>query len=696
MDAPAPVDLPAPPGGPALPAEGRRRVVIEGLSPAVDGGRFPVKRIVGDELVVEADVFADGHDEIVARLLHRPPGATAWESVPMVSLGNDRWRATVVLPALGRHAYSIEGWTDRFLTWRHDLGRRVEAGQDVRLQLLIGAELLRAAAARVRPGGSAARVDVLSLEGAASELERGGAAGQPTATVVSRAAAAALAEPLLGAYLRHPDRRWATRLEPPLEVVVDPPLARFGSWYELFPRSASPDPDRPGTLRDVAALVPRLARLGFDVLYLPPIHPIGLTHRKGRDGAERAGPSDPGSPWAIGSAEGGHTEIDPALGTFDDFAALVAAARRHRMEIALDLAFQASPDHPEVGAHPAWFRQRPDGSVQYAENPPKRYEDIYPFDFESDDWAGLWAGLEEATETWIERGVRIFRVDNPHTKPFGFWAWLIEAVKARHPEVIFLAEAFTRPKVMYRLAKLGFSQSYTYFTWRTGKAELEAYFEELTRPPVSDFFRPNLWPNTPDILHEVLQSGGRPAFALRAVLAATLGAAWGVYGPPFELLEATPRDPGSEEYLHAEKYEVRHRDLDRPGSLGPLLGDLNRIRRSQPALQRDDGLRFRRVGNDALIAYTKQAPGASPILCVVNLDPHRTQAGLVELPLEELGLPADGPYEVRDLLDGAVYGWQGRGNHVVLDPAVRPAHVLALGDTPAPAPSRTRTRRGRP
>ncbi|TAM78550.1 MAG: hypothetical protein EPN50_01175 [Chloroflexota bacterium] len=354
------------------------------------------------------------------------------------------------------------------------------------------------------------------------------------------------------------------------------------------------------------------------------------------------------------------------------------AAKAVDMEVALDLAFQASPDHPAVTDHPQWFRHRPDGTVQYAENPPKTYQDIYPFDFESEAWADLWSGLDTVVETWIERGVRIFRVDNPHTKPFAFWAWLIGSVKARHPEVLFLAEAFTRPKVMYRLAKLGFSQSYTYFTWRTTKAELEAYFEEITRPPVSDFFRPNLWPNTPDILHEVLQTGGHPAFALRAVLAATLGANWGVYGPPFEQLEARPHEPGSEEYLDAEKYEIRHWQLDRPGTLAGLLGDLNRIRRAQPALQRDDGLRFRAVDAEGLIAYTKQALGAPPILCIVNLDSHRRQAGTVELPLAELGLPADAPYAAHDLLDGASYRWQGPRNRVDLDPAVRPGHVFLL------------------
>jgi starch synthase (maltosyl-transferring) len=715
---------------PRLPPEGRDRVVIEAIQPSVDGGRFPAKRAVGDRLTVEADVFADGHDLVLARLLHRPPGSDDWETVPMQPLDNDRWRAEIALPRMGRHRYTVEGWTDRFATWRHDLARRLEADQDVRVELRIGADLLEAAAQRAQRDAStdgaaeaeasraSGQADATRLAEAATALialsagdparragRRGGRAASVRAATGAGSVAAtdrvtpdgprgatspaapedpiatiALDEALYQAYLRHPDLRFATRHEPDLEVVVDRLRARFGSWYELFPRSASPDPDRPGTLRDVIGLLPRLSGLGFDVLYLPPIHPIGRTFRKGPDNVETAGPGDPGSPWAIGAAEGGHTEIHPELGTLDDFSALVAAAGKLDMEIALDLAFQASPDHPAVTDHPEWFRHRPDGTVQYAENPPKKYQDIYPFDFETEAWSDLWSGLEAVVETWIERGVHIFRVDNPHTKPFPFWEWLIGSVKARHPEVLFLAEAFTRPKIMYRLAKLGFSQSYTYFTWRTTKAELQAYFEELSHPPVVDFFRPNLWPNTPDILHEVLQLGGRPAFALRAFLAATLGASWGVYGPPFESLEAAPLKPGTEEYLHAEKYEIRHWALDAPGSLAGFLGRLNAIRRAQPALQRDDGLTFLPIDGDQLLAYTKQAPGAPTILCIVNLDHRGRRQGMVDLPLERFGLPTDGPFPVRDLLDGSTYLWQGPRNYVELDPEVRAGHVFILGE----------------
>ncbi len=475
----------------------------------------------------------------------------------------------------------------------------------------------------------------------------------------------------------HPDRRLATRYRHELEVVVEPAHARFAAWYEMFPRSAAPVPGRHGTFRDVIARLPYVASMGFDVLYLPPVHPIGATARKGPNNDPAGAPDAPGSPWAIGAAEGGHMAVHPQLGTLEDFRALVAAARDRGMAVALDLAFQCSPDHPAVREHPEWFRWRPDGSAQYAENPPKKYEDIYPFDFEGEAWESLWGHLLDVVRFWIGQGVRIFRVDNPHTKPFAFWEWLIAEVHRDDPDVIFLAEAFTRPKVMYRLAKLGFSQSYTYFTWRNTKRELTDYLEELTRGPVREFFRPNFWPNTPDILHEELQHGGKPAFQARLVLAATLSPSYGIYGPAFELCEAHPAGPDSEEYLDSEKYEIRHWQIGRPDSLAGYIGQVNRARREHPALQANERLRFHPIDNERLIAYTKQsADGGDVVLVVVNLDFFHAQAGWLELPLAELGIDPRLPYEVSDLLAERAEVWHGARNYVELDPARQPATIL--------------------
>jgi starch synthase (maltosyl-transferring) len=659
--------VPTPPPMPPDAIDGRRRVVIEGIVPTVDDGRFPVKRVLGDRLVIEADVFGDGHDLVVATLRHRPPGADGWHEIPMTSIYNDRWRAEVELSALGRHAYTIAGHIDHFGTWRHDLDKRLAAEQDVTVDLRIGARLVAEAAERA--GGADAR----RLTRLARTLEGGG----------RRAVAAATSDDLAELMARHPDRRHETQREPPLEVEVEAVIARFSTWYELFPRSTSTEEGRHGTFRDVIARLPYVAELGFDVLYLPPIHPIGAAHRKGPNNATEAGPGDPGVPWAIGAATGGHTEVHPDLGTLEDFEALVRAAADRGIRIALDLAFQASPDHPYVRDHAGWFRARPDGTIQYAENPPKKYQDIYPFDFESEDWPALWSALLGIVRTWIDRGVRIFRVDNPHTKPFAFWEWLISEVRRTDPDIVFLAEAFTRPKVMYRLGKLGFSQSYTYFTWRTSKAELIDYFTELSRPPVSDRFRPSVWPNTPDILHETLQVGGRPTSIARVTLAATLASSYGIYGPVFELLETTPREPGSEEYLDSEKYQLRTWDLEREDSLAPIIGRLNAIRRAHPALQANEHLAFHDIDDDQIIAYTKRtADGSDVVLAVVNLDPHRTRSGWLELPLEELGLDPDRPFEAHDELADTTYRWQGPRNWVELDPETLPVHVFHLRPEP--------------
>ncbi len=479
--------------------------------------------------------------------------------------------------------------------------------------------------------------------------------------------------------LRYPDRRFATEMERELVLIVDPVRARFSSWYELFPRSTSPEPGKHGTLQDCTARLPYIADMGFDVVYLPPIHPIGTNFRKGRNNSVTAEPGDVGSPWAIGAPEGGHKSVHPELGTLEDFRALVSRASELGLQVALDIAFQAAPDHPYVKDHEEWFRKRPDGTIQYAENPPKKYQDIYPFDFESTKWWEMWQELKSVFTFWIGQGVRIFRVDNPHTKAFPFWEWCITEIKREWPETLFLSEAFTRPKIMYRLAKLGFSQSYTYFPWRNRKQELTEYLTELTKTPVREFFRPNQWPNTPDILTEFLQLRTRAAFMIRLMLAATLGANYGIYGPAFELLEGRPAKPGSEEYLDSEKYQIRAWELDRPDSLRELITLVNRIRHENPALQTDWLLDFHPVDNEQLICYSKRSPdGSNLILVVVNLDPHHRQSGFVDLALRDLGIDEDRPYQANDLLTGARYMWSGPRNYVELDPNSIPAHIFRI------------------
>ncbi|MEO5919303.1 MAG: alpha-1,4-glucan--maltose-1-phosphate maltosyltransferase [Candidatus Limnocylindrales bacterium] len=653
----------------AYPEDGRRRAIVDSIAPAVDGGRFPAKRVVGDTVVVEVDAFADGHDVVFVRLLHRPPGETGWTEVAMEPLGNDRWRATFVANSLGRHAYTVAAWTDPWATWRQDLRKRIDAGQDVSVDLLIGAALVTGAQARARAAGKTA--DAAALEARSADLSASTAA-------VGRAARA-LDDALDALMVRHTDRTHQTIHEPALELIVEPVWARFSTWYELFPRSASPDPRRHGTLRDVIGRLPYIAGLGFDILYLPPIHPIGMSFRKGPNNVTEADQADPGVPWAIGSAEGGHEAVHPQLGTLADLRALVAAADAKGIAVALDIAFQASPDHPAVTSHPTWFRQRPDGTVQYAENPPKKYQDIYPFDFESEDWRGLWAYLEGIFRHWIEQGIRVFRVDNPHTKAFPFWEWVIARIKADHPDVLFLAEAFTRPRVMYRLAKVGFSQSYTYFTWRTKKRELTEYFTELSRPPVSEFFGPCVWPNTPDILHASLQEGGRAMFQARYVLAATLASSIGIYGPAYELGENVPREPGSEEYLDSEKYQQRTWDLDDPASIAPLIGRINRIRHEHRALQSHGSLTFHQIDDEQLIAYSKRTEDRSDrILTIVSLAPGEVRRGTLELDLADLWLDPERRIEVEDLLSGKVETWKGSRIAIEIDPAILPARVLHL------------------
>ncbi len=632
-------------------------MVIEDVSPQVDGGRFPAKRTVGERVAVEADIFADGHDAVSGALRYRHESTEAWTEVSMVLRGNDRWHGEFPVSELGVYKFTVEGWIDRFGTWSKQFAKRVEAGQDVTQELEIAAKMVDGAAGRAKG------TDATRLSGHAANLRNasGGSRG--------KAAAAALADDLTALMERYADRSLSSTMGKGLDVHVDPEIARFSAWYELFPRSV-------GTFRDVESRLPYVAGMGFDVLYFPPIHPIGRSHRKGANNSVKAAPREPGSPWAIGSAEGGHKSIHPELGTLDDFKRLQRVAHEQGLKIALDIAFQCSPDHPYITEHPEWFRHRPDGTIQHAENPPKKYEDIVPFDFECGAWRELWAELLSIVTYWIDQGVRVFRIDNPHTKPLAFWEWLIGQVKRAHPDVIFLSEAFTRPKVMYRLAKLGFSQSYTYFAWRNTSWELSQYFTELTTPPVREFLRPNLWPNTPDILTEFLQHGGRAAFMARFVLAATLGASYGIYGPVFELLEGRAKEPGSEEYLDSEKYQLRSWDLNAPHSLRELITAVNRIRRENPALHSDRGLRFHPTENDQLIAYTKSTDDmADVVLAVVNLDPHHSQIGMVSLPLGDLGIDSERGYQAHELLTGARYQWYGPRNYVELRPEA-PAQIF--------------------
>ncbi len=654
-----------PPHRPAddLPDRTARRVWIENVQPSVDGGRHPAKRVVGERVVVRADILADGHDRIAAVARVRTGDDEPPREVPLRRVENDRWEGSFEIAARRLHRFTVIAWIDRLATWQEALAVKRDAGQDVAGELIDGAALVDAVAGRAG-GDDAARLREIAA------VLRGDA---PVSERIARALAPDLAE--LAA--RHPDRARATEHEPELRLEVARPRARTGAWYEMFPRSHGPEPGRHGTLRDAEDRIPAIAAMGFDVLYLPPIHPIGRVHRKGPDNSLTAGPGDPGSPWAIGSDEGGHTAVHPDLGTLDDLDHFVAATRAHGMELALDLALQCAPDHPWVREHPEWFVRRHDGSIRHAENPPKQYEDIVPLDFACDDWRRLWGELLATVLFWVERGVTVLRVDNPHTKPLRFWRWLIAEVRRRHPDVVFLSEAFTRPRLMYALAKVGFDQSYTYFTWRNTRRELTRYLEELTRPPVSEFFRPNLFTNTPDILPEYLQLSGRPGFQARLVLAATLSASYGIYSG-FELCEDHAL-PGREEYAGSEKYQLVHRDYDAPGNLSPLITRINRIRRDNPALQRNDTLRFHPVDNDLLLFYSKVTEDLSSIvLVVVNLDPHHTQSGWVEVPLTLLDLSPHDSFQVHDLIGEGRYLWQGSRNYVEIDPRSMPAQVYRV------------------
>ncbi|HEY3101341.1 MAG TPA: alpha-1,4-glucan--maltose-1-phosphate maltosyltransferase [Methylomirabilota bacterium] len=643
-------------------ADLKRTVVIEAIVPVVDGGRYAVKREVGAVFEVSADIFKEGHDVLVAFLLYRRADERAWRETPMRFVDNDRWAGSFALTDNARWVYTIEALADPFRSWLADLAKRVEAQQDVASELAEGVALVRAAAGRARAGDQR---DALAAY--ARRIEQ--AATQAEAVEIAR-------DVRLAHFMdAHLDRSAATRAAREFEVMADRERARFAAWYEFFPRSSGGE-GRHGTLKDAEAQLDHAAAMGFDVVYLPPIHPIGRSHRKGRNNALSAAPGEPGSPWAIGGVEGGHTVVHPDLGTLDDFEGFVEAAARRGLEVALDFAIQASPDHPWVREHPEWFFHRPDGTIKYAENPPKKYQDVYPVNFVGDDPGPLWVEMKRVIEFWIAHGVKTFRVDNPHTKPVRFWEWLIRAVQTTHPETIFLAEAFTRPKMMKVLAKTGFTQSYTYFTWRNHKQELIEYFTEITTPPVSDYFRGNLWPNTPDILHETLVRGGKPAFKFRLVMAATLSSLYGIYSG-YELCENVPVREGSEEYVDSEKYQLKTRDWDAPGNLVDYITRVNRVRHEHPALQRYANLKFYGADDPAVLWYGKSW-GNDHVFVAISLDPQRARACLVDVPLEALGIAPHATYRMHEQLSDTTYEWHGPRGYVDLDPQRDPAQIFVL------------------
>jgi starch synthase (maltosyl-transferring) len=638
--------------------------VIENLQPLIDGGRYPIKRVVGEDLTVEADVFKDGHDVVAANLKWRVLGETHWHETSMAHVDNDRWRGACTFYENAIYEYTVEAWTDTFRGWQTEFTKKFGAGiSNLISEALEGAALIEQAASRAQDPSDAARLVEFSQNIRSGENDQ-----------INSIAQSGELEVLMATY---PDRSSATQYIPPPRVVVDRAEARGAAWYEFFPRSAEGRGDRGSTLRECLPRIEDAKAMGFNVIYFPPIHPIGHTNRKGPNNSVTSKPGDPGVPYAIGSEAGGHKAVDPALGTLEDFDWLDGEVRKRGMEIALDFAINCSPDHPYVRDHPEWFYKRPDGTIKFAENPPKKYEDIYPLNFRCETWPALWAEMKSIILFWADHGVRIFRVDNPHTKPVPFWEYLITGVREKYPDVIFLAEAFTRPKMMKALAKAGFTQSYTYFTWRNSKPELVDYFTELTQTSMRDFFRGNLWPNTPDILPFVLQDGGRPAFMIRSVLAATLSSVYGIYSG-FELCENAALTE-REEYLDSEKYQFKERDWDAPGNIKDLITRLNQIRKENRALHFYDNLRFHPADHDAILFYSKMSAARDNIiLIVVNLDPHRKQHSYIHVPIELFGLAEGEAYQVHDLLSDARFVWYGSRNYVELDPQIQPAHIFRV------------------
>ncbi|ARK12114.1 alpha-1,4-glucan--maltose-1-phosphate maltosyltransferase [Fibrella sp. ES10-3-2-2] len=663
---------------------GQTRVQIERVSPEIEAGydrpgRYPIKAIIGDLIPVEADIISDGHDVLAARLLYRRAEEKAWQEVSMKLLVNDRWAGTFTVEAPGRYQYTIEAWVDHVASWHHEIELKLADGQRISSELLAGAVLVDGMAHRAAAGPTANAHDAAELIRAARLFREG--ADLTNSEVYQQAIHLAESEQFLMWAQRYPERQHPARYPYTLSVEVDRAKAGFSTWYCLFPRSASQELGAGnvplhGSFRDVEKLLPRIAGMGFDVLYLPPIHPIGTAHRKGKNNSVTCLPGEPGVPYGIGSAEGGHDTIHAELGTVDDFKRLIAEAKIYGIELAMDLAIQCSPDHPWAVEHPDWFKKRPDGTIQYAENPPKKYQDIYPVNFETTDWQNLWLELKRVLLLWADWGVRIVRVDNPHTKPFGFWEWVIAEVKKHHPDMLFLSEAFTKPKVMQQLAKVGFAHSYTYYTWRTTKAELQQYMTELTAGEMKQYFRPNFWPTTHDINPGILQSGHEPQFLIRYFLAATLSANYGIYGPSFELMEHVPV-PNKEEFLNSEKYEIRHWDWERTNKLTYLIGLTNRIRRNNAALQQTNNLTFCRIDDDHIMAYLK-VTGDNRLLVVVNMDAYNRRAAMLQVPIWELGIGAEQPYTVHDLLTGNRYTWNGEWNFIELDPYIMPMHLFRV------------------
>jgi starch synthase (maltosyl-transferring) len=637
---------------------------IENIDPCIDGGRYPVKRVIGQDLAVSADVFKDGHDEIGVVLKWRKQGQAAWFETKMTKGENDRWRGVCHLQENARYEYTIEAWTAEFPSWQTEFAKKFNAGlTNLETEIAEGAMLVQRAAQRATRKDDQAKLTELARQIAASSNQE----------------VAVLAEdPVLsGLMAAWPDRSLSFEYTPPLKVICDRPAALFAAWYEFFPRSAGGKSDSGSKFRDCLERVDDAKKMGFDVIYFPPIHPIGFTKRKGKNNSVTAEPGDPGVPYAIGSQFGGHKAVEPELGTLEDFDWLVQEIRNRGLEVALDFAINSSPDHPYVKEHPDWFYHRPDGTIKYAENPPKKYEDVYPLNFYNADWRSLWAEMRDIILFWASHNVRVFRVDNPHTKPVAFWEWLIEEVQRTYPDTIFLSEAFTRPKMMKALAKAGFTQSYTYFTWRNTKWELIEYLTELTQTPIKEYFRGNFFTNTPDILPFYLQTGGRAAFLIRAALASTLSTVYGIYSG-FELGENVPI-PGKEEYLNSEKYQFKERDWNAPGNLKDFITRLNRIRKTNRALQFYDNLQFHTVENDQILFYSKTTPSLdNVILMFVTVDPFNRQSGFASVPLEQFGLADNDPYQVEDLLTGDKYSWTGRRNFIMLDPQARPAHIFRL------------------
>lgn len=643
----------------------KARAVIERISPQIDNGAYAIKRVPNETIKVKAHVFGDGHDIVSALLLHRKVGTKQWIESDFSEVKNDEWEGTFTSGQPGMFEYTVAAWIDHPLTWHHGFIKKAEVGENLELELRIGADLLK----KISKKASSAKKKYLSDTALLFEDK----------VHYTEAIAVVKSEKFLQILKDIPLRENET-IAPSLPLVVERSKASFSSWYEFFPRSSSKDKSRSGTFLDCIDILPHVAGLGFDTLYFPPIHPIGESHRKGKNNSTTSKPGEPGSPWAIGSKLGGHKDINPELGTLSDFKKLVKAAKKLNIEIALDLAYQCSPDHPYVKEHPEWFKWRPDGTVQYAENPPKKYQDVLPINFENNDWKNLWEELKSIVEYWIEQGISFFRVDNPHTKPFVFWEWLMAEMRKDHPEVIFLSEAFTRPKIMARLAKVGFQQSYSYFTWRQTAKELKEYMNDLCNTESREYFRANFWPNTPDILPYYLQNTGQTDSAVRFVLAATLSSNYGMYGPVFELLVNEPM-PGKEEYFNSEKYEVGHWDWDSPTKMRELIAKVNEIRKNNAAFHSTFNIQFCDVDNPSLLAYLKQTEDkTSTILTVVNIDPHHKHSGWIQLPADILDVSKGQSYELLDLMDDSRYTWNKHWNYVELDPRLIPAHIFKVNE----------------